>query len=269
MVAPSCHVCNRRMKIDREGNYLITQYFTQVQKYLHKIKEKESEMLDLAAKLIAHRIASGGIIYLFGCGHSHLLTEEVFYRAGGLAPVYPILVEDVMLHRGAMRSSQLERQADWIEEHLQGVEMSEQDVCIVISTSGVNPVPIDVAQFAKIQGAFTIGLTSTQYSQKGVSRHRSGLCLSQVVDLVIDNHVPPGDAVLKHERVPVSFGPISTVMGVTILHAILSQVTAILGNMEKEVPVFQSGNLPGTDQYNQDLVQMYLDRIPHLKGDIK
>lgn len=247
---------------------MLTQYFTQVKNYLHLVEEKESESLDLAARTIAQQIVRGGIIYLFGCGHSHLLAEEVFYRAGGLAPIYPILVEDVMLHRGAMRSSYLERQGDWIQERLQRVEMYPQDICIIISTSGINPVPIDVAQFAKNQEAYTIGLTSTQYSQKGTSRHRSGLCLAQIVDLVIDNHVPPGDAVLQHEKVPVSFGPISTVIGATILHAILSQVTVILGNTSKEIPVFQSGNLPGTDQYNKELVQMYFDRIPHLKGDM-
>lgn len=249
------------------GYILIAQYFNQIKKYVNKVEEKESGTLERAANIIAQQISRGGILYLFGCGHSHLLAEEVFYRAGGLAPIYPILVEDVMLHRGAMRSSYLERQGDWIQEHLQKVDIGEQDICIVISTSGVNPVPIDVAQFAKNRGAFTIGLTSTQYSQKGVSRHRSGLRLAQVVDLVIDNHVPPGDAVLQYERVPVSFGPISTIIGVTILHAILSQVTVILGCMDKEVPVFQSGNLPGTDQHNKKLVQMYLERIPHLKGD--
>ena len=102
-----------------------------------------------------------GIVHVFGCGHSHMLGEEVFYRAGGLAPVRVIFHEPAMLHEGAVTSSAIERKNDYAVTFMKEEDIRPTDVVIVVSTSGKNPVPIDVALYAKQQGADVIGIGSS------------------------------------------------------------------------------------------------------------
>ena len=88
---------------------MLTAYFEKIQEQLQKIEASEKENMAQAARKVAEAIKQGSIVHLFGCGHSHILTEEVFFRAGGLVPINPILIEPLMLHEGAVQSSQLER----------------------------------------------------------------------------------------------------------------------------------------------------------------
>ncbi len=217
-----------------------------------------------AAQKVADKIQAGGIVHLFGCGHSHILTEEVFYRAGGLVPISPIFVEPLMLHEGAVRSSQLERQNGYAQAFMDKQDIRAGDVMVVISTSGRNPVPVDVAQHARNKGAYVIGITSIAYSQSQPSRHESGKHLYNSVDLVIDNHAVKGDALLTHDKVAIPFGPSSTVVGATILNAILANAIEIMAENGFEPPIFLSGNIDGSDEHNQRLIEQYQDRIPLL-----
>ncbi|MEH7387316.1 SIS domain-containing protein, partial [Bacillus sp. JJ1521] len=242
----------------------LTQFFEKVKGRLNIVESTEKENLQKAAVKVAEAIQNGGIIQLFGCGHSHILTEEVFYRAGGLVPIKPIFIEPLMLHEGALRSSQLERQNDYIGEFLDGQEIKPGDVVFVLSTSGRNPVPVDVANVAKTKGAYVIGITSLEYSQSQPSRHKSGKHLYNSVDLVIDNHSVKGDAILSYEKVPVPFGPTSTVIGAVLLNAIFAEAIKIMADNGFEPPVFLSGNIDGADQHNQEVIKKYQERIPLL-----
>lgn len=114
-------------------------YFEEVQALLTIVGEQEKQSIKESVEHISKAVMSDGIIHLFGSGHSHILTEEVFYRAGGLAAIRPIFVEDLMLFKGASRSSQLERQNDLSEKFMHDEDIRPGDVCIVISSSGVNP----------------------------------------------------------------------------------------------------------------------------------
>ncbi|MED1673697.1 SIS domain-containing protein [Pallidibacillus thermolactis] len=243
---------------------MLTHYFNKVEERLRVVLENEREKLMKAAEKVAEVIQNGGIVQMFGCGHSHILTEEVFYRAGGLVPIKPILFEPLMLHDGAIRSSQLERQNDYAELFLEKEDIRANDVVFVISTSGRNPVPIDVAQYAKEKGAFVIGITSLEYSKSQPSRHKSGKYLLNVVDLVINNHSVPGDAILTHDKVKVPFAPTSTVVGATILNSVLANGIEIMAESNVEPPIFLSGNLEGADQHNKSLIKKYEKRIPLL-----
>lgn len=215
---------------------MIQQYFQKISELLAVVEKEEMEVMEKAAKKVAKAIESDGVIHLFGCGHSHILTEEVYYRAGGLVPMHPILHEPLMLHEGAVRSSTLERQnnyaANFMEE--QGIEAG--DIVFVISTSGRNPVPVDVANYAKQQGAYVIGITSITYSSSQPSRHTSGKHLFDAVDLVIDNHAPVGDALLSHEKVKVPFAPSSTVIGAAILNALFAKAIEEMAEQDVEPP---------------------------------
>ncbi len=246
------------------GTQLLNTYFGKINEVLSDVLAQERENMKEAAEKIAQAIEKGGIVHLFGCGHSHILTEEVFYRAGGLVPIRPIFHEPLMLHEGAMLSSMLERKNEYAPIFMEEQDIQENDVAFIISTSGRNPVPVDVAMIAKEKGAFVIGMTSREYSNTDASRHSSGKRLYDAVDLVIDNHSEVGDAVLTHEKVKVPFSPTSTVVGATILNAVLAESIAIMAENGFNPPVFLSGNLEGSDEHNRSLVEKYEKRIPLL-----
>lgn len=187
-----------------------------------------------------------------------------FYRAGGLVPIKPILIEPLMLHEGAVRSSQLERKNNYAQTFMENQDICSKDVVIVLSTSGRNPVPIDVALYAKQKGAFVIGITSLEYSQSTPSRHISGKHLFEVVDLVINNFSVKGDAVLSCEKVKVPFAPTSTVIGAAILNSIFAHAIVLMAESNYEPPIFLSGNMEGADQHNETLIEKYKSRIPLL-----
>ncbi|MBT2664464.1 SIS domain-containing protein [Bacillus sp. ISL-4] len=237
-------------------------YFEEVQALLTIVGEQEKQSIKESVDHISKAVMSDGIIHLFGSGHSHILTEEVFYRAGGLAAIRPIFVEDLMLFKGASRSSQLERQNDLSEKFMHDEDIRPGDVCIVISSSGVNPVPIDVATIAKEKGAFVIGLTSPDYAKSCPSRHKQKHYLHDVVDLVIDNHIAKGDTLLKSNNI--SFGSGSTVIGAVLLNMIFTQVIQTIIESGETPPVFLSSNIEGADEHNQKIIAKYKTRIPQL-----
>ncbi|CQR46362.1 hypothetical protein BN1058_00619 [Paraliobacillus sp. PM-2] len=240
---------------------MLHDYFKKVTDLLKQVENQEEIVIRKAGKKIAQAIENEKIIHLFGCGHSHILMEEFFYRAGGLVPVRPIFHEPLMLHEGGQRSSQLEKQPNYAKQFMIDQPIEPGDVCIVLSTSGLNPVPIDVAQISKDKGAFVIGLTSIPYSTSQSPRHQSGKRLMDVVDLVINNKAPIGDAILMHEEVTVPFSSSSTLIGVAILHAVFAEAIKMMGDKGIEAPVFVSGNIEGSATHNQKLVEKYQNRI--------
>src|SRR5690625_3120507 len=143
--------------------FLLKRYFNEIHSLLNHVEEQEFDMIKEGAKKISESIENGGIIHLFGCGHSHILTEEVFYRAGGLVPINPIFHEPLMLHESAVRASQIERENDYANCFMKDVDIRDKDIAIVLSTSGRNPVPVDVALMASDKGAYVIGITSIEY----------------------------------------------------------------------------------------------------------
>ncbi|MBT2758700.1 SIS domain-containing protein [Mesobacillus foraminis] len=246
---------------------MIHSYFHQLKELLDIVEEKEKTAIGEASLKISDCIQSGGIIHVFGCGHSHLLGEELFYRAGGLVPVSPLFVEDLMLHKGALRSSRLEQENNYADSFMKDADIRPEDVVIVASNSGRNPVPIDAALLAKEKGAFVIGVTSLDCVGKQSSRHKDGLFLYEAVDLAINNHIPAGDALMTDERVDVSFGPGSTIIGVSIVNAIMAETVKLLADRRIDPPIFKSGNMDGAEEHNRRLIQKYQNRIPLLGSD--
>lgn len=240
---------------------MISHYIDTIKKLLDTVETQEKDSMKKAAFYMAETIKNDGIIHLFGCGHSHILTEEVYYRAGGLVPIHPILHEPLMLHEGAVKSSQLERKEEYAKTFMAEQDIRENDVLFVISTSGRNPVPIDVALSGQEKGAKVIGITSRDYSSSQPSRHPSGMHLYDAVNLVLDNHSPPGDAIMSHKKVDEKFSPGSTVIGAVILNSIISESIALLAEEEHYPPIFLSGNIDGADSHNNKLVAKYRDRV--------
>ena len=240
---------------------MISEYIHNIKSLLETIENLEESSMSQAAQKIADTIQNGGIIHLFGSGHSNILVNEVYYRAGGLVPIQPIIHEPLMLHKGTVQLALLEQKNNYAKHFMKNKDIRKNDIVFVISTSGRNPVPVDVAQISKDNGAYVIGITSIAYAQSQRARHISGQYLYQVVDLVIDNHAPIGDAMLSHDRVAVKFSPGSTVIGSTILNAIFAKSIDIMAKNNFTPPIFLSGNLEDSSEHNQQLIDKYRDRI--------
>ncbi len=199
-------------------------------------------LLQAAAERIAASIRQGGVLHVFGSGHSHMLAEELYVRAGGLAPVHPIFAPELMLHEDVERASLLERQPEYAAVVLEGQPLKSGDILLVISNSGSNGLPVEVALRGQQAGLFVIALTSVGFSRTLDPRHPSGRRLFEVADLVFDNHGVPGDACLEIPGTAARGGPTSTVVGAALLNALMVEVAGRLAQGGSEPPVFVSGN---------------------------
>lgn len=235
-------------------------YYEKVVKILDKIKTTQSKKISDAAEMVAKTIEDDGIIYIFGCGHSHLIALDCFYRAGGLANVSAMLDTDLMLHNGAAKSSKMEKMSGIAEAVLDRYCLTEKDVLITISTSGKNAVPCEMAATASERGIRNISVVSGAYFDDKTSSPK----LYECSDIYIDNCVPHGDAVMDITGSDVKMGSVSTAASSFILQAVLMEAAEKAAQNGAEPPIYKSGNVDGGAEYNKALIQKYLPRIKHL-----
>lgn len=233
---------------------------------LEEVRETQGEAIEEAGRLCAEAVARDGLIHVFGTGHSHILAEELYDRAGGLLRVNAILVDDLMLHEGGLRSGPLERLPGLAEVILDHEPASPGDVLIVASNSGRNAAPVEMAELARARGLATVGITSLRHSRSTPSRAPSGKRLFEVVDVVIDNRGLPGDAVLPvpGHREEVRTAATSTVTGAAIVQAIMAEAVIRLAAGGAEVPIMMSANLEGADEHNDRQLRSLGRRVPSL-----
>ncbi len=238
------------------------EYFAAAQGQLVRITRTQRAKLDQAAEWVFDVLTHDHFIYAFGSGHSHALAEEVFYRAGGLARIAPILDENLMVHKSASESTAWERKAGYAKEVLSRYAMGNGDLLFVVSNSGRNPVPIEMALEAKARGARVIAISSLQYAATVSSRHASGKKLTDVADLVIDNCGPAGDAAVAIDGLEQRIGPTSTISSAFILHAIFVEAAARIVAAGGKPEVWGSANADGTN--NDAIMARYKGKIRHL-----
>ena len=239
-------------------------YLKNIINLLHKLENTQENMIDRVADVCAECIYNGGLLYFFGTGHSHMICEEPFYRAGGLACIYPILETDLMLHEGASKSSGYERLEGLGNLVVANTNIGKGDVLFIASNSGRNCAVIDAAMEAKKRGAITVAITSMDHTTKVASRHSSGLKLYQVCDYVLDNGGEMGDASVELAGMEQKIAPTSSVMDITLVNLILVNTVEILLRKGMKPPVFMSANTDAGDQANKAVLDMYRARIPSL-----
>ncbi len=242
----------------------IDAYYDAIRRLLDAAYERERDRLEQVAELVAGAVEGGGLVYVTGSGHAHLLAEEPFYRAGGLAAIHPILVPALMLHESATRSSRLERLADLAREVLADLPMGAGDVLIVASNSGRNAYPVEAALAARARHTPVVALTSVPHGSRTASRHPSGKRLLDLADVVLDTGVPYGDATVSLGDGRPSVAPASTVLGAFLLDAALARATQLLFDRGADPDVFVSANVDGGGPLSDERLAYWRERIPPL-----
>jgi len=240
-------------------------YFRRLYDVMEQMVGTQGQQIERAAAWIAETIGDGGVVHLFGSGHSHMVAEEVFHRAGSLLPLNPML-DGNLTFLGHLNATLLERTSGYGKVVVQSHDIRPGEVVIVISNSGVNPVPIEVAEEARKRGARTIAITSVEHYRTAPSRERSGKHLGDVTDLTIDTHVPTGDALITLPGLDTPVGGVSSAVGIAIINAIIVEAAGLMLQRGIVPPVIPSMNVPGGDERMAALVERYGDRLPLLRN---
>ncbi|MBW1597008.1 SIS domain-containing protein [Streptomyces sp. JJ38] len=230
---------------------------------LEQVREGEAESITAAGTLLADAVAGGRRLFAFGAGHSALVAQDVVYRAGGLAVVNLLAVPGLVgvdVHPAPLGSA-LERVDGLATAALDASPARAGDVLVVVSLSGRNPLPVEMARHARALGLGVIGLTSTAYARETTPRNASGTFLKDHCDVVLDNRVPVGDTTLTHPDVPAPFAPASTVVSCALIQAAVATAAGVLADRGLTPPLLRSGNVDGGHAWNERVMTEYADRI--------
>ncbi|MFJ3880469.1 SIS domain-containing protein [Streptomyces sp. NPDC090077] len=242
---------------------LAGQFFDAAIGLLERVRDEEGSRITEAGTVIAEAVASGNRLFAFGAGHSSLPAQDVVYRAGGLALMNFLAVPgtagvDVM---PATLGSALERVDGLAGAVLDSSPASAGDVLVIISLSGRNSLPVEMAMNARAIGLKVIGVTSLAYATGTKSRHVSGSFLKDHCDIVLDSKIAVGDAELSVDGIDAPFAPASTVVTSAIMQAVMAAAAGELVSRGVEPPLLRSGNVDGGHEWNGRVMQEYGDRI--------
>ncbi len=237
-------------------------YICHIRQMTEEVLKTQMEHIEQAAQAAARTLQSGGRIFVFGSGHSHMLAEEMFYRAGGLAGIHPILQDTLMLHVSATGSTELERREGLGTQLFQQYGVRRGDMLVIASNAGRNAVPVELAAAGAENGVCVLAVTSLKHSRSVSSRHKSGKKLFELADIVFDNLGGIGDAAIAVGELRTA--PTSTVVGAMMLNAMTARCVGILAEQGAPLEVFASSNMDGGDEANRRLIEKYKQEIPCL-----
>lgn len=243
-------------------------YFDEIEKVITKVKETQSENIMKAAEILAKTTENNGIIYGFGTGHSHLVIDDAFWRAATPANYCALLEPSATGNQEITKSYYVENTYGIGKLIVDYHRITPNDCMIIVSNSGNNIAPVDAALRAKEKGIPTIGITAVEYSDFLKCKHKDGVKLKDVVDVVLDNCSLIGDATVDIEGFPMKVGSSSTIPNVYLQNAILTQMVEILVDKGIEPDVYYNGHMAFMDEncadHNDKLVDKYFYRIRNL-----
>jgi uncharacterized phosphosugar-binding protein len=222
---------------------------------LETARTRNAAVLHQLAPVIGQSLAQGGVLHTFGSGHSDVLAREIIGRAGGLVCVNGLIdptggfIENLVGY-GTVLAERYDRQ----------YQLLPGETIIVVSNSGKNSSPLEVALYAKKKGLTVVGLTAVSMSSTYPTVHPGGQNLHAVADYVLDNCGVPGDAIV--EVAPGTHaGPTSTLTSALLLNLLVLEVTEWLKLNGYPLPVLRSQNLPGAIEHNRALGLKYKSRL--------
>ncbi|QKV70249.1 MULTISPECIES: SIS domain-containing protein [Streptomyces] len=230
---------------------------------LRRVQDEERVAIGRAGALIADTVTAGGKLFVYGAGHSALPAQDIVYRAGGLALVNLLAVPGTtgVNVNPALLGSALERVSGLAQATLDASPAHTGDLLIVISLSGRNSLPVEMAAHARTRGLRVIGVTSLAYTEQTEPRHPSGTFLKDHCDLVLDSKIPVGDAALTSRRIGAPFAPASTVVVSALLQAVMADTAGKLTEQGVEPPLLRSANVDGGQEWNESVYATHADRI--------
>ena len=236
-------------------NYI---YSIEMIKQLEKIFEGQEEEMEKAISEVFRTIKEDRIIHTFGSGHSHMVGLELFIRAGGLGNVNAMLDQDVLTSNGALRSSKLEKLEGLADILWEEYRIEKGDIIIIISNSGRNALPVEMALRAKKEGIKIIAITSLTQTKEFASRHSSGKKLFEIADIILDNKVISGDGIMKvgNDRI----GAMSSINGMFIINTVVTEAMIRAEKAGIELPVYSSQNIDSFEN-NDKLYKKYMGRV--------
>lgn len=232
-------------------------FFVRSAALLADIRERNAATLTQLGGVIGESIAAGGVLHTFGSGHSALVAREIIGRAGGLVCVSGLpdptggFAENLPGY-GAALAERYDRQ--------HGLRAGE--TIIVVSNSGKNSSPIEVALYARQKGLQVVALTSLAMARAVATVHPGGKKLHEVADYTLDNGGAVGDALVDAAE-GVKAGPTSTLTGALLLQLLSLEVISWLQAHGQAPPLLRSQNLPGAIAFNRELARRYAGRLSH------
>lgn len=237
-------------------------YFQEAMSRLSALLDAQRGQLDAAATWCTEAIASGGLVHLFGCGHSRMLCEEMTPRQGCYVGWHTLVELALSFHNlivgpnGLRQSLHLEKVPGYAEQILRNFSFGPKDVMVVISTSGIREVIVEMAEGAKKRGLKVIGVVSRAHSEQSKPAHASGKKLTDVADVVLDNGAPVGDTLLPIGAAGKT-GPFSTLGGAMVMNMLRCEVARRLAEQGAELVFLPSHQFPGSKPVEEQLEHFY------------
>jgi uncharacterized phosphosugar-binding protein len=239
------------------------EYFDRTLALLQAVRDTQLPQIARAAEICANSIARGGLVFLFGAGHSRMMCEEMTPRQGCFAGFFALVELALSTHasivgtNGLRSALYLEKYEGYAEEILKSFRFGPHDAFIVISTSGIRPVIVEMALGAKRRGMPVIGMVSRRHAEQSPAAHSSGKKLIDVADVVLDNQCPPGDCVLELDGLEWRTGPVSTVTGAMIVNMVRCETAERLLAMRHKPVMLPSHQFVGDTSAEQQLERFY------------
>ena len=244
-------------------------YFRSIIENFEKINATQEENIKKAASLMADAIANDRLISVYGGGgHTTLPVGEMFFRAGGLACINPIMETGLSVFNQALKYLELERTVNYGSAILKYYDLKKDDVLIIFHNIGINPATIDAAMEAKGNGVKIIAVSSSYWQNEMPAdhfiRHPSKTNLFDYADVCIDDFNPVGDAVTYVPGVETPVAPTSNIVDFYIAHLLEIETVNQCVEMGIIPPVWSSANTPGGDKKNAAYLEKYRSRIKML-----
>lgn len=244
-------------------------YYRKIIENLEQVNKTEEPNIDAAASLMADAIANDRLIHVYGGGgHTTLPVGEMFFRAGGLANIDPVMEPALSVFNQALKYLELERTVNFGASIVKYYKLQKDDVLIIFHNIGINPATIDAAEEAKREGAKIIAVSSSYWQEEMPKdhfiRHPSGKNLFDLADVCINDYNPVGDAAVVVPGFETPIAPISNIVDFYIAHMLEIKTVAECVRRGIKPPVWSSANVPGGDEKNAALIEKYRPRVKML-----
>jgi uncharacterized phosphosugar-binding protein len=212
---------------------LTERYLAECQRLIATVGAQQ-DAIRQAAAWFAETILAGRMVHVFASGHSRIMVEEMWPRYGSFPGFHPIVELSLTFHNmvvganGQRQAMFIENVSGLAERILRNFAISTQDSALVISSSGCNVVPIEIADLFQRKGVRVVSIVSLRHSERSASRHADGKKLQDFSDLVLDTGAPAGDAMVTIEGLATPVSPGSTVGGCMLVNCLKAEVARLL-----------------------------------------